>query len=108
MDGARPQRSRSELASEDGAVKGRDTDTPTSTADRMTALLAGRCAAGDWMRGIADSMLFSKTRPFHDLERPFFSHDSLFASFDNASPLDQETAHHLYPRRGRLNQQFRS
>ena len=30
-----------------GAVKRRDTATPTSTADRMTALLAGRCAAED-------------------------------------------------------------
>jgi hypothetical protein len=48
MDGARPQRSRSELASEDAAVKGRAPDTPTSMADRMTALLAGRCAAVDW------------------------------------------------------------
>jgi hypothetical protein len=36
----------SELANEDAAVKGRTTATPTSTADRMTALLAGRCAAG--------------------------------------------------------------
>jgi hypothetical protein len=51
MDGARPQRSRSELASEDGAVKGRAADTPTSTAQRVTALLAGRCAAGGFGAG---------------------------------------------------------
>jgi len=53
MDEARPQRSRSELANEDAAVKGRTAATPTSTAEIVTGYrrnedsLAARCAAVD-------------------------------------------------------------